>query len=46
LAAWLQAAGLRFMDPATWPKQAAFAAAGDREGLKAFRDSLKGGRKP
>ncbi len=45
LAAWLQAAGLRFMDPATWPQQAAFAAAGDREGLKAFRDSLKGGRR-
>jgi len=42
---WLQAAGLAFMDPATWPQQASLAAAGDWEGLKALQAALKGGRR-
>lgn len=41
----LQAAGLRFMDPATWPEQAALAAQGDWEGLVALQGALKGGRR-
>ncbi len=31
-------------DPATWPKQAALAAAGDSDVLKAYQDKLEGGR--
>jgi predicted flap endonuclease-1-like 5' DNA nuclease len=35
----------RLADPGTWPEQAALAAAGDWDGLKALQDSLKGGRR-
>ena len=31
-------------DPATWPDQAAMAASGDWEGLRAWQDQLQGGR--
>ena len=41
----MQAANLRIADPTTWPQQAALAAAGQWEELKALQDSLKGGRK-
>lgn len=43
----LLAAGRRFAvtDPTTWPEQAALAAKGDMEGLKALQASLKGGRR-
>ncbi len=41
----LQAAGLRFMDPATWPEQATLAAQGDWEGLATLQGALKGGRR-
>ena len=42
----LEAAGPRYQlaDPATWPQQAALAAAADWDGFKALQDSLKGGR--
>ncbi len=33
-------------DAATWPKQAKFLADGDAEGLKAYQDTLVGGREP
>jgi predicted flap endonuclease-1-like 5' DNA nuclease len=35
---------LRLADPATWPEQAALAAAGKMEDLRALQDGLKGGR--
>lgn len=41
----LDAAGYKYMEPAGWIEQAAFAAKGDTEGLKKLQDSLKGGRK-
>lgn len=41
----LDAAGYKYMEPAGWIEQAAFAARGDTEGLKKLQDSLKGGRK-
>ena len=47
LRALLLAAGRRFAvsDPTTWPAQAALAAAGDMDALKAMQADLKGGRK-
>lgn len=46
LKAILADAGGRYKskDPSTWPQQAALAAAGDKAGLKALQDELKGGR--
>jgi len=41
----LQAAGLRFMDPDTWPQQAALAARSDWEALAALQAEFKGGRR-
>ena len=41
----LEQAGLQMMDPASWPEQAALAAAGKREELTALQDALKGGRR-
>jgi NADH-quinone oxidoreductase subunit I len=43
----LAAAGARYQlaDPATWPEQAALAAAGKRDELEAFQNTLKGGRR-
>lgn len=41
----LQAAGLRFMDPDTWPQQAELAAQGDWEALASLQAALKGGRR-
>lgn len=43
----LLAAGRRFAvtDPSTWPEQAALAAKGDMEALKALQATLKGGRR-
>lgn len=41
----LKEAGIRLADPGTWPEQAALAAAGDWEGLKAMQERLKGGRR-
>ena len=42
----LRAANLRRLaDPATWPEQARYAAAGDWDGLKQFQATLKGGRR-
>lgn len=48
LRALLDAAGSRFslLDPTTWPEQAALAAAGDWDALKALQDRLDGGRRP
>ncbi len=41
----IEAAGLRFAPSIpTWAKQAAFAARGDWDGLKAYQDTLSGGR--
>lgn len=47
LRALLLAAGRRFAvsDPTTWPAQAALAAQGDMDALKAMQVGLKGGRK-
>ncbi|HAJ36353.1 MAG TPA: hypothetical protein DCL15_11740 [Chloroflexi bacterium] len=47
LRALLLAAGRRFAvsDPTTWPAQAALAAKGDMDALKAMQAELKGGRK-
>ncbi len=42
----LKAAKLQFSDPTTWPEQAALAAAGKMDELKALQDSLKAGRQP
>ncbi len=36
----------RMHDPATWPKQAELAAAGNLEELEEYQDYLKGGREP
>jgi len=41
----LDSAGLRFLDPTTWPEQAHLAAEGQLEKLEALQTSLKGGRK-
>lgn len=41
----LEAEGLKFMKPDTWPEQAAFAAKGDWDGLQGLQDQLKGGRR-
>ncbi len=40
----LLAANLRLADPQSWPEQARLAAAGDKAGLQALQDRLKGGR--
>lgn len=40
----LEKAGLSRRDPTTWPAQAALAAAGDWDRLKAWQDTLHGGR--
>lgn len=41
----LRAARLPFMDPTTWPQQAALASAGAWEGLAVLQERLKGGRR-
>lgn len=41
----LQAAGVRIGYPDTWPEQAALAAAGKWDELKALQDQLQGGRR-
>ncbi len=41
----LEAEGLKFMKPDTWPEQAALAAKGDWDGLQVLQDQLKGGRR-
>jgi predicted flap endonuclease-1-like 5' DNA nuclease len=41
----LNAAGMRYMDPAGWIEQAKLAANGDMEGLAKLQDQLKGGRR-
>jgi predicted flap endonuclease-1-like 5' DNA nuclease len=41
----LNAAGMRYMNPAGWIEQARLAAAGDMEGLKKLQSELQGGRK-
>ena len=38
-------AGLEFINPESWPQQAALAAAGDWEALKTLQADLKGGRR-
>jgi len=40
----LSDAGLKMMDPATWPQQAKLAAEGDWDALKKLQDKLSGGR--
>ncbi len=45
LAEILRSAGHRLAATATWPEQAAFAAAGQWEELAQFQDSLHGGRR-
>jgi len=40
-----QEPNLRSANPGTWPEQAALAAAGDWDGLKALTEQLKGGRR-
>jgi ribosomal protein L30 len=40
-----QEPNLRMADPGTWPEQAALAAAGDWDALKALTEELKGGRR-
>ncbi len=40
----LTAAGIRLADPKTWPEQSRMAAAGEMERLRAYQDTLKGGR--
>jgi len=44
LRAILASAGLRYMDPSTWPQQARLASEGKLDELKALQDSLRGGR--
>ena len=39
-------AGLKMMDPSTWPQQAKLAADGDWDAFKKLQDELSGGRKP
>jgi predicted flap endonuclease-1-like 5' DNA nuclease len=41
----LDAAGMRYMDPAGWIEQAKLAASGDMEGLKKLQGELQGGRR-
>lgn len=41
----LDANGLQFMDPTSWPQQASLAAEGKLDELQALMDNLKGGRK-
>lgn len=41
----LRAAGLRFIDPGTWPEQSALAARGDWEAFATLQGELKGGRR-
>ena len=41
----LDAAGYKYMEPAGWVEQAAFAAKGDKEGLAKLQSELKGGRR-
>ena len=41
----LDAAGYKYMDPSSWPEQAALAAKGDFAALQKLQNSLKGGRK-
>jgi len=41
----LREAGLRFIDPSTWPEQAQLAAKGDWDALQALQEELKGGRR-
>ena len=40
----LEANGLQFMDPASWPEQAKLASEGKLDELQALQDQLKGGR--
>lgn len=40
----LAKAGIRLVDPASWPEQAKLAAEGNDEGLKALQDLLNAGR--
>ena len=40
----LHGANLRLADPTSWPEQARLAANGDKAGLQALQDRLKGGR--
>lgn len=40
----LTAGGIRLADPATWPEQARLAARGEMDKLRAYQDTLKGGR--
>ncbi len=42
----LREAGLRFMDPSTWPEQAGLAAQGDWDALAQLQSQLKRGRRP
>jgi large subunit ribosomal protein L17 len=41
----LNAAGMRYMNPAGWVEQAKLAASGDMEGLKKLQGELQGGRR-
>jgi large subunit ribosomal protein L17 len=41
----LNAAGMRYMNPAGWIEQAKLAASGDMEGLKKLQAELQGGRR-
>ena len=41
----LREAGLRLANPATWPEQAALAAAGDWAALRALQDRIRAGRR-
>ncbi len=45
LAQILVAAGLHFIDPGTWPEQAALAVQGDWAALDVLQGALKGGRR-
>ena len=45
LRAILEAEGLKFMKPDTWPEQAALAARGDWDALQNLQEQLKGGRR-
>lgn len=41
----LNAAGMRYMNPAGWIEQAKLAASGDMDGLKKLQEKLQGGRR-
>jgi small subunit ribosomal protein S2 len=41
----LREAGLAFMNPASWPEQAALAASGEETALDELQEQLKGGRR-